>query len=239
MDGLDIKVDRTIPVPLHQQVADQIETAIASGQLASGQRIETEVALAEQLGLSRPTVGQAIRALVNKGLLVRRRGVGTLVMGGQVHRSMELTSLYDDLEGSGHQPSTRVLHAELVLPDADVSTELGTVPGEEVWSLERVRSIGSRPLALMVNYLPKDLVDIGRLDLEAGGLYSALREAGIQPSIARQRIGCRRATTREAGLLNEDQGRRFSRCMARHSTGQGGPSNAAGMPTAPTSTHST
>ena len=76
----DVVVNRSSPVPLYFQVAEQIERAIFDGKLAPGDRIANEVALADQLGLSRPTVRQAIQTLVDKGLLVRKRGVGTQVV---------------------------------------------------------------------------------------------------------------------------------------------------------------
>ena len=97
----DVVVNRSSPVPLYFQVAEQIEGAIQGGQLAPGDRIANEVALADQLGLSRPTVRQAIQTLVDKGLLVRKRGVGTQVVNAPIRRTVELTSLYDDLTRSG------------------------------------------------------------------------------------------------------------------------------------------
>jgi DNA-binding GntR family transcriptional regulator len=207
VDGLEITLDRSTPIPLYQQVAQQIETAIHSGQLHSGQRLDTEVDLAQQLGVSRPTVGQAIRLLVNKGLLVRRRGAGTLVMGGgEVRRSMELTSLYEDLQKSGHEPRTQVLRLELLVPDDEVRGELQGDAGQPAWMVERVRFVGSEPLALMVNYVLPETADISRFDLDHGGLYESLRESGIEPSLARQRISCRRATAAEAAILHEDIG---------------------------------
>ena len=44
-----------------------------------------------RLGLSRPTIRRAIQDLVDKGLLVRRRGIGTQVVRGEVTRKLELT----------------------------------------------------------------------------------------------------------------------------------------------------
>ena len=50
----DVVVDRSSPVPLYFQVAEQLERAILDGELAPGDRIANEIALADQLGLSRP-----------------------------------------------------------------------------------------------------------------------------------------------------------------------------------------
>ncbi|HEX8497337.1 MAG TPA: GntR family transcriptional regulator, partial [Actinomycetales bacterium] len=94
---LPFLLDRSSPVPLYFQLATQLQAAIDDGRLGSGDPIENEVALAERLGLSRPTVRRAIQELVAKGLLVRQRGVGTQVAHRMVHRRAELTSLHDDL----------------------------------------------------------------------------------------------------------------------------------------------
>ena len=110
----DLVVNRSSPVPLYFQVAEQIERAIHDGHLLPGDRIANEVALADQLGLSRPTMRQAIQTLVDKGMLVRKRGVGTQVVHAPIRRSVELTSLYDDLKRSGLRPTHAVLGLDLV-----------------------------------------------------------------------------------------------------------------------------
>ena len=74
-----ITIDRTSPVPLYFQLARHFESAIRSGALKVGTRLENEVQLAETLGLSRPTVRAAFLYLANKGLVVRKRGAGTVV----------------------------------------------------------------------------------------------------------------------------------------------------------------
>ena len=111
--ALPIQVDRNSPVPLYFQVAQHLEQMIESGDLATGTRLENETGLADQFGLSRQTMRRAIEYLVDRGLLVRRRGVGTQVVHAKVRRQVELTSLYDDLAASGRTPTTRVLKAEV------------------------------------------------------------------------------------------------------------------------------
>lgn len=66
-------------VPLSQQVAEQIEGLITSGRWSVGERVPSEHALVEQLGVSRNTVREALRALVYTGLLAARPGDGTYV----------------------------------------------------------------------------------------------------------------------------------------------------------------
>ena len=101
MRELDIALERNSPVPLYYQLAQSIEHAINAGELAPGDRLENEISLTTRLGLSRPTARQAIQELVQKGLLVRKRGVGTQVVRSQFSRDERLTSLNEDLAKAG------------------------------------------------------------------------------------------------------------------------------------------
>lgn len=206
MTQLALEIDRGSPVPLYYQVSQQLERNIESGKLQPGTQLGNEVALAGELGLSRLTLRRAIQELVDKGLLVRKRGVGTQVVHNQVKRPVELTSLYDDLASSGQEPSTRVLTYEVVEPPDDVATALGIDPGAEVLHLERLRTAGGEPLALLRNWLPGSHPTITEESLTERGLYAQLRTSGIHIRVARQRIGARKATAKEAALLDEKRG---------------------------------
>src|SRR4051812_38867773 len=124
-EALQLSVDRSSPVPLYFQLSQQLEAAIEQGRLAPGSLLGNEIELAGRLGLSRPTVRQAISSLVDKGLLVRRRGVGTQVVHSQVKRPLELSSLYDDLEAAGQRPATRGLVNTVVSATAESAAALG------------------------------------------------------------------------------------------------------------------
>src|SRR4051794_7524634 len=60
MAALPIQIDRTSPVPLYHQLAEQLIAAITGGTLRPGDPFENELAMADRLGLSRPTVRRAI-----------------------------------------------------------------------------------------------------------------------------------------------------------------------------------
>src|SRR5580704_11092218 len=102
-------LDRNSPIPLYFQIAENLKQAITDGTLKPGDRLDNELDLTERLGVSRPTVRQAVQRLVDQGLVVRRRGLGTVVVAPRILRSVALTSLYDDLKATGRQPVTQVL----------------------------------------------------------------------------------------------------------------------------------
>ncbi|WP_307808387.1 GntR family transcriptional regulator [Streptomyces oryzae] len=199
-------MDRGSPVPLYFQLSQQLESAIERGRLAPGSLLGNEIDLAGRLGLSRPTVRQAIQSLVDKGLLVRRRGIGTQVVHSQVKRPMELSSLYDDLEAAGQRPATQVLRQDVEEATAEVAAALAVPEGTEVLLVERLRLAHGEPMAHMRNHLPADLISPKAAELETTGLYRLLRGAGVTLHSARQTVGARVADAAEAQLLAEDEG---------------------------------
>ncbi|WP_351222921.1 GntR family transcriptional regulator [Streptomyces sp. NPDC002133] len=199
-------MDRTSPVPLYFQLSQQLEAAIEHGTLTPGSLLGNEIELAGRLGLSRPTVRQAIQSLVDKGLLVRRRGVGTQVVHSQVKRPLELSSLYDDLEAAGQRPATRVLQNTVEPATAEVAAALGVPEGSDVHMIERLRYAHAEPMAHLRNHLPAGLLPLDSEQLESTGLYRMMRAAGITLHSARQSVGARAATADEAERLGEETG---------------------------------
>lgn len=201
-----ITIDRSSPVPLYFQFAEQLEKLIESGVLPPGTRLSNEVAMADQFGLSRPTMRQAMQHLVNKGLLSRKRGVGTQVLTNRIRRQIEFTSLYEDLVRDRRRPRTEVLSMETVPARGDVAAALRVDEGAGVVAIERLRFADDEPIALLHNHLPAGVVELTEEALSGAGLYQLLRRAGLVLSTAEQTIGARRATAAETRLLGETRG---------------------------------
>jgi GntR family transcriptional regulator len=196
-------IDRNSPVPLYFQIAENLKQAISDGTLKPGERLDNELDLTERLGVSRPTVRQAVQRLVDQGLVVRRRGLGTVVIAPRILRSVALTSLYDDLAASGRQPATTVLDVASLTADDDIAAALSVPVGAPVLSVERLRLADGIPLALMRNYLPDGLLRGEPRDaLGKTGLYELLRGQGVQLQAGEQVIGARKVTSYEAKLLD-------------------------------------
>jgi DNA-binding GntR family transcriptional regulator len=204
--ALPIRVDRKSPVPLYFQVAQHLEQLIESGELPMGAQLDNETDLARQLGLSKPTMRRALEYLVGRGLLVRKRGIGTQVVHTKITREVELTSLYDDLAKTSRDPSTTVVTFRTEPASDAVAATLGIAAGTPVYAFERLRYAGAEPLALMRNHVPEYLAHLCAADLEAQGLYNLFRANGITMRIAKQAIGARAATAAEARALGERKG---------------------------------
>lgn len=207
MTDLDITLNRLSPVPLYHQLSRQLVAAIESGRLPKGAFLDNELELAKRWRVSRPTVRRAIQDLVESGLLVRRRGVGTQVVSDQVRRPFRLSSLFDDLAESGRRPQTSVLTHARVAADRQVAEALAVDPGTEVVHIERLRSIDAQPLAILRNWLIVDAAGwITGADLARRGLYELLREHGVRPHSALQRLGAAAASPSDASLLGLSPG---------------------------------
>jgi DNA-binding GntR family transcriptional regulator len=194
-------------VPLYFQVAQHLERAIESGELPPGTQLENEIQLAEQLGLSRPTMRRAMQYLVDRGLLVRRRGIGTQVAHTKFKRPVELSSLWDDLVRSGQQPATKVMSISQERLTGEIAHKLDLSDGAEAIVLERLRYARDEPLARLCNYIPAGLIPGMTAEaLERTGLYQLMRSGGITLHAATQTIGARAATQSEGRLLGEPRG---------------------------------
>ena len=199
MSNIRVNLDHTSPVPLYHQLAGELEGAIARGDLAVGERLGNEVHLAARWGVSRPTVRRGIQSLVDAGTLVRRRGVGTQVVNPAVRRPVKLSSLFDDLNEQGQTPRTELVRLATVSADRKVAAALRIEVGDDVVYVERIRSAGHTPLAIMRNHLDATVAgDITAEELRATGLYELLRARGVRPRIATQSIGARLATKADA-----------------------------------------
>lgn len=202
---VDVTIDRSSDVPLYQQIAEPLERAITNGEVMPGQLIEDEISMARRLEVSRPTTRRAFQELVNRGLLTRRRGVGTRVTPSQVHRPLELTSLNEDLRNAGYKPSTRVISYEIMEADAEQARALELEEGAGVLLVHRLRLVNNQPLAVLVNQIPLDVAPKWA-DLQTYGLYECFARQGARPVTASQVIGARAATEEEAQILQISAG---------------------------------
>ncbi|MEV6344012.1 GntR family transcriptional regulator [Actinoplanes sp. NPDC051851] len=197
-----LEIDRTSPVPIYFQLSRRMEESIERGEMVPGERLPTEIELAAALEISRPTIRRAIEELVDKGLLTRKRGVGTRVTDVQVRRRVALTSLHDDLAAAGRHPRTEVLRFEPDSVDRYAARMLGLPATERLVHVERLRYADDIPLAVLRNWLPPRFADITAESLATTSLYRLMSQRNGKPAVAKQRITAKAASPTQARLLD-------------------------------------
>ncbi len=162
-------------VPRYERLAQRLAEEIEQGRLPPGSVLPPEVELAQRLGVSRSTVNQALVTLARKGLVHRKRGVGTFVARTYEQPLGSLYSLLRTLTAQGHHVSSRLLGWRLTAEE-DASPLLGGQRGL-VFELTRLRLVDGEPLALETIYLPQacgERIPLDRALREP--LYDLLRE---------------------------------------------------------------
>ena len=164
---------------LTDQVKAHIRERIEAGAFEDG-RIPPEVELADELGVSRTTVRDALSRLENEGAIYRRQGAGTFVneQGLQIRsRLEEIWSYTQVLEDHGYAPSVEVTSETIGAPD-DVTIEaLKLDEGDEILSVEKLFLEDDEPVILTTNRIPtKVLADSDYSDDESLPLYEFIED---------------------------------------------------------------
>jgi DNA-binding LacI/PurR family transcriptional regulator len=81
LQKMSIKINKSSPIPMYQQILNAISARIASGEWTAGTQLPTEAELEAELQVSRVTIRQALSAAVEEGLVIRLPGKGTFVSG--------------------------------------------------------------------------------------------------------------------------------------------------------------
>ncbi|MBB4663846.1 GntR family transcriptional regulator [Conexibacter arvalis] len=193
-------------VPAHQQIRDELIAEIESGALGPGARLPGEIALAKRFGVTRMTLRQALAAMVNDGMLVRRQGVGTFVAQDAARRRnmTRLTGFREDMRNEGRPVETRMLAQEIRPATAEVATPLGLEEGAHVTLVERLRLVGGEPVVIQRSWIPYERCpELWREPLVEGSLYATLQTRwAVELRRADQSFSAVEASSEQAALLD-------------------------------------
>ncbi|MFV0405320.1 MAG: GntR family transcriptional regulator [Propioniciclava sp.] len=164
--------------------------------------IPSERELMADFGVSRATVREAIRQLVEEGRLYRVHGKGTFVEGARVQSQLHLASFTEDMRRRGLIPNTIVNACELIPASREVRAALLLPEGAMVWYVERLRLASGVAMAFERGSYPETLFPgLDRHDL-GGSLYSVLAEEyGQGIDHAEQTVWAEPAGTEIADLM--------------------------------------
>ena len=141
-------------------VQDELRHRIDQGKLPAGTRLPSEPDLAAELGVSRATLREALRALEDEGLLRRRQGSGTYVADRpRVANSLDVNfGVTEAIRAAGMRAGVTQGRHWTEPASAGEAAHLGTEPGQDVIVVERVRTAEGRPVVLSRDIFPSGLI---------------------------------------------------------------------------------
>jgi len=171
----------------------------------AGQRLLNEPDLAKQMGVSRATLREAMRSFETQGIIRRRQGSGTYVVGKvpvidaglEVLESLETMASRMKLE-----ITVRDLHVELIHADKESATGLGVDGDTRLTRIRRVMRVDGRPAAYLIDTLPESILKPDDLPADFhGSVLDFLIGRGDKLSVSRAVIGATNAPSEVAKPL--------------------------------------
>jgi GntR family transcriptional regulator len=189
------------------RLREDLLEALLDGTYPSGSKLPNEDVIAENAGVSRATVREAVGNLVEAGYLARRHGSGTYVARTLPRRhALDMSVSYMELiREAGMEPGLNLLdYAVQSATEAD-ALALEVEEGEPLMEVERIRTADGRPVVYSIDRLPLRFVPDSDRDLKVS-LYEVLARAGHPVAGASAKLTPVVAEDRLAALLQVDSG---------------------------------
>ena len=188
----------------------QSDLAALIERTPAGSRLVSEPELAKQLGVSRATLREAMRTFETQGLIRRRQGAGTFVVGKVPVIDAGLEVL-ESLETMARRRNLAISVSDLSIEQVDATEEhadgLGVPVGTCLTRIRRVMRADTRPVAYLIDVLPEDTLKFQDLPHGFhGSVLDFLLERGADLRISRAAITATNATAEVAKALEIQRG---------------------------------
>ncbi len=169
----------------YQRLQNELSVLIESAP--KGTKLPSEPRLAEQLGVSRATLREAMRTFETQGLLRRRQGLGTFVVGPTqvIESGLEvLESLETLAEKIGLDVAMGEYEIVQIQAKEKTAKKLNVTPGDSLTQVRRVILTGDSPVAFLVDILPEGVLSSAALESNFTGSVLDLLIHGGEPALS-------------------------------------------------------
>ncbi len=188
----------------------QADLAALISKTKAGDRLPSEPDLAKQLGVSRATLREAMRTFETQGLIHRRQGAGTFVVGKVpvMDTGLEMLESLDTMaDRLGLEVSVSDLHVESVSADKEHAEAFNVLPSAKLTRVRRVMRADGRPVAYLVDTLPEEVLKPSQLPVSfKGSVLDFLIDRGAHLTVSRAAISAIDATAEVAKPLEIQRG---------------------------------
>lgn len=188
----------------------QADLAALIARTPAGSRLVSEPRLAKELGVSRATLREAMRTFETQGLIRRRQGAGTFVVGKVpvIDAGLEVLESLDTMARRLNLAiSVSDLHVEQIDAGEHFAVALNVPVGNCLTRVRRVIRADTRPVAYLIDVLPEDVFKLQDLpEGFNGSVLDFLSERGDRLQISRAAISATNATAEVAKALEIQRG---------------------------------
>ena len=197
------QIDTESKAPLHNKVEKMMRELIEQPAYRNGEFLPKEVDIAEKIGVARNTVRHAIGKLVNEGLLVRKKGVGTKVAARRIPTRLDSWwSFTKEMKSRGIDVVNFELEVSILPASEAVAEAMHVKQGTKLVEVLRLRGTAAGPSLLTISCFHPRLKMTGQEDFSKP-LYQMLEEdLGVIAAISREEISAISADEMLADKLN-------------------------------------
>ncbi len=153
---------------LTEQVKSYIKQRIVNEEFDEG-RIPSETTLAEELGVSRTTIRDALGRLELEGTIYRKQGAGTFVNepGLRIQTRLEEIWTYEGvIRAHGYTPTTRIITVEEQPAGKEIAAALNISPTDKVLVVQKLFLADDEPVIFVSNFIPTTLITTPAPDID-------------------------------------------------------------------------
>lgn len=191
-------------LPSYLKVYNQLKKDILKGNYKVGEMLPVESNLEHLFQVSRITIRKAVKLLSEDKLVDVKQGRGTMVLDYKASQNLNhVVSVTETLRQKGYDVKTKSMHIDIIPADLEIAKCLNLEFGENVARFQRIQLADDKPIVIMKNYVPADLVpNVVAYANKFSALYQFLEDTyHIKIEHASDRIFAKNASFEEAQIL--------------------------------------
>ena len=146
-------------IPAYEEVYKKMKKLIMEETYPIGSLVPSEPDLCEMFGVSRTTLRKSMKQLELEGFIKIQQGKGTEVLDFKTTQKLnKVSSFSETLKSKGYIVTSKSMYIDIVTPPKNILDDLNLPHETEVVRIQRIQLANGKPVAIMTNYIPREIV---------------------------------------------------------------------------------